>query len=65
MERILALTTGAFAAEDDWDLTLDGYFRVRSYNFSNLYADQDSAGFTTQRLRLKPAISTTMSRNST
>ena len=53
---ILALTTGAFAAEDDWDLTLDGYFRVRSYNFSNLYADQDLCRITTQRLRSKPAI---------
>lgn len=53
----LSLLSVSHAAEDDWDFTLEGYYRFRGYSFHNLYADQEEPGrYMTQRLRIQPMI---------
>lgn len=53
----LSLLSVSHAAEDDWDFTLEGYYRYRGYAFHNLYAGQEEPGrYMTQRLRLQPQI---------
>lgn len=49
-------TSGAFAAEDDFEFELDGYYRVRGYTFGGLYDQKSPARFMSQRLRVQPGI---------
>ena len=52
-----SLGSTAYALEDDFTFDLEGYYRMRGYSFSNLYADQDEPGrFIAQRLRLQPQL---------
>ena len=51
------LGSTAYALEDDFTFDLEGYYRMRGYSFSNLYAEQEEPGrFIAQRLRLQPQI---------
>ena len=53
------LATSAHAADDDWDFSLEGYYRVRGYRFNALEdpLKKDGAGsFMTHRLRIQPEI---------
>src|SRR6185503_15939252 len=51
------LCTSARAAEDDWKLDLEGYYRVRGYAFPDLYENQKTIGkYIQQRLRIQPQI---------
>ena len=52
-----SLGSTAYALEDDFTFDLEGYYRMRGYSFSNLYADQEEPGrFIAQRLRLQPQL---------
>ena len=52
-----ALLSAAHAADDDFELELEGYYRTRVYVYPSLYKGQDEAGrFLSQRLRLQPMI---------
>jgi len=54
---LFGLLSSAFAAEDDFEYSLEGYYRARGYSFLNLYADQEGPGsFVAQRLRLQPQL---------
>ena len=47
----------ALAADDDWDLELEGYYRTRGYSFSPIDQDMDEWGSVmVQRLRIQPQI---------
>ena len=55
--QIPALLGVAQAAEDNWDFSLEGYYRVRSHSFHNLYLEQTEPGrYVTHRLRLQPQL---------
>ncbi|MBM76603.1 MAG: hypothetical protein CMK59_14450 [Proteobacteria bacterium] len=57
MLGILSVLSSAFALEDDYTLSLEGYYRMRSYSYRNLYIDQEEPGkFVSQRLRIQPQI---------
>lgn len=44
-------------AEDDFDVDIQGYYRTRGYVFSNLFADQPTAGrYIQHRLRVQPVF---------
>jgi len=54
---LFGLLSTAFAADDDFEFSLEGYYRVRGYSFLDLYADQEGPGsFVAQRLRLQPQL---------
>ena len=47
----------AIAAEDDWALKLEGYYRVRGAMYPGLYADlEGTPALMRQRLRLQPEV---------
>lgn len=51
------LLSSAFALEDDYTFELEGYFRMRSYSYRNLYFEQEEPGrYVAQRLRIQPMI---------
>jgi hypothetical protein len=53
----LSLLSISQAAEDDWEFSLEGYYRFRGYAFHNLYTDQEGPGrYMNQRLRIQPMI---------
>ena len=53
----LGLLSTSQAAEDNWDFSLEGYYRFRGYSFHNLYNEQEEPGrYMTQRLRLQPQL---------
>ena len=57
MLGILSVLSSAFALEDDYTLSLEGYYRMRSYSYHNLYINQEEPGkFVSQRLRIQPQI---------
>jgi hypothetical protein len=54
---IALLAPAAEAAEDNWKISLEGYYRTRGYIFSEMGAEQDGMGnFMAHRLRLQPEI---------
>ena len=54
---LFGLFSSAFAAEDDFEFSLEGYYRARGYTFFDLYANQEGPGsFVAQRLRLQPQL---------
>ncbi|MEC8379488.1 MAG: hypothetical protein VXZ96_04165 [Myxococcota bacterium] len=47
----------AQALEDDFELSLEGYYRMRSYTFKDLYEDYPGkSSYLSQRLRIQPEI---------
>ena len=45
----------AQALEDDFELSLEGYYRMRSYTFKDLYEDYPGkSSYLSQRLRIQP-----------
>ena len=45
------------AAQDDFSVDLEGYYRTRGYSFPGLFAEQDApAKFAAHRLRLRPVL---------
>jgi hypothetical protein len=54
---VLATSPTAFAADDEWDFELEGYYAARAYSFRGLYDGQEEPGrYATQRLRLQPGL---------
>jgi hypothetical protein len=54
---LLGTFQNAYALEDDFTLSLEGYYRMRSYAFSDMYEEYPGKSkFITQRLRLQPEI---------
>lgn len=57
MFPIFLFSLSVSAAPDDFKFEFDGYYRMRSHSFSNLYEDQEGPGkYTTQRLRIQPTF---------
>ena len=51
------ILSSALAGEDDLDIDIKGYYRMRGYSYSDLYAEQEEPGrFIAQRLRLQPVF---------
>jgi len=47
----------AAAAEDDYKFELEGYFRMRGYQFTGMFAEQEKMGnFMSMRARLQPQL---------
>jgi len=50
------LASPALAAEDDYEFSLEGFYRVRGHAFNNLYTDAPNGRYLTHKLRLQPEI---------
>ena len=53
---LLAAAPRARAAEDDYDFSLEGFYRVRGSHFQDLYTGQPDGRYMTQKLRLQPQL---------
>jgi hypothetical protein len=53
----LALATALPAtAAEDYDFSLEGHYRMRSYSFGNLFSEHAKGSYATHQLRLQPVI---------